>query len=317
MNQILKAMRFAAYRYNYTRAPKLNHKTPIDVSLELASHCNQKCSYCYHAGQTPFAKGFMDLSTATIIIAEAAALEVPSIKLNWKGESTLNPNFLRITELAKEHATSSTFIERLTNSNFKFANSKDSIFMGLANQTKVKVSFDSFIPAVMESQRAGSVHSLALANIDKFYNWPRRKTEIVIQAVRTNLNKDEDIAGEVKKRWPSAEVSIRDMVEGRVENEFVEREGVRARGIERQSCVQAHARLIFNWDGKAFPCCVDISESMPLGEIKTQSVRDIFNGRPAVELRKALLNKTAFACGACKSCSSFESYAGYKAPWNS
>jgi uncharacterized radical SAM superfamily Fe-S cluster-containing enzyme len=317
MNRILKAMHFAAYRYNYTRAPKLNHKLPIDVSLELTSHCNQKCSYCYHADKTPFTKGFMTLETATIIIADAAALGVPSIKLNWKGESTLNPHFLQITKIAKEHATDSTFIERLTNSNFKFPNSRDSIFEGLANQTKVKISFDSFIPEVMEAQRAGSIHWLALENINKFYNWPKRKTEIVIQAVRTNLNKDEDIEGEVKRRWPEAQVSIRDMVEGRVENKFVEREGVRARGPERQTCIQAHARLIFNWDGVAFPCCVDISESMPLGEIKTKSIREIFNGKPATELRKALLDGSAFNCGACKSCSSFESYKGYKAPWHS
>ncbi|MBK8260155.1 MAG: SPASM domain-containing protein [Nannocystis sp.] len=312
---IMNRIHFYAYRYNYTRAPKLKHKAPIDVSLELASQCNQACSYCYHAEATPFKKGMMSLKTAQLIIVDAAAVSVPSIKLNWKGESTLNPHFYAITEFAKEHADSKTFIERLTNSNFKFPLHRDDIFKGLLNQTKVKVSFDSFIPGVMEKQRAGSNPALAEKNISHFYAMPNRKTEIVIQAVRTQLNKDEDLEHEVKKRWPSATVSIRDMVAGRVENNFVEQESIRGRGTERQSCVQAHARLIFNWDGTAFPCCVDITESMPLGNIREDSIFNIFNGEPAKRLRTALLDGSAFKCGACKGCSSFESYKGYKAPW--
>lgn len=321
IDQLIKPFRFWAYRYNYVNAPKLNHRKPVDVSLELASECNQKCSYCYHADQVslPFKKGFMELKTAQLIIAQAADLRVPSIKLNWKGESTLNPHFKEITEFAKAHADSQTFIERLTNSNFKFNNSRDDIFDGLCNQTKVKVSFDSFIPGVMEKQRAGSLPRLTLRNIDKFYDYPRRKnTEIVIQSVITNLNKDEDIYAEVKKRWPEATVSVRDMVSGRVENQFVSEAENRARDIDnRQSCVQAHARLIFNWDGVAFPCCVDISESMPLGDIKTTDMYQIFQSENALSLRKALLDKSAFSCGACQKCSSFESYGGYKAPWKS
>jgi len=125
LRKIQEKINYLAYRYNYTRAPKLNHQKPVDVSLELASICNQKCSYCYHAEETPFKKGMMELKTAQLIIAQAADLQVPSIKLNWKGESTLNPYFEEITWFAKGHATRSTFIERLTNSNFKFPTSRD------------------------------------------------------------------------------------------------------------------------------------------------------------------------------------------------
>lgn len=320
-NPFLQKLRFWAYRYEYVKAPKLKHTKPVDVSLELASECNQKCSYCYHADQDklPFKKGFMALNTAKLIIAQAADLKVPSIKMNWKGESTLNPHFKEITEFAKEHAEGSTFMERLTNSNFKFNNAREDIFEGLCNQTKVKISFDSFVPGVMETQRAGSFYNLALKNIDKFYNYPKRKdTEIVIQAVITKLNKNEDIEAEVKKRWPEAKVSIRDMVSGRVENEFVAKVEKRKRDTDnRQSCIQAHARLIFNWDGVAFPCCVDITESMPLGDIKTTDLYKIFNSHAALELRKALLDKSAFNCGACKGCASFESYKGFKPSWTS
>lgn len=309
------------YRFQYVYAPYLKHSRPIDVSLELASVCNQACSYCYHADQKnlPFKKGMMSLKTAQLIIAQAADLKVPAIKFNWKGESTLNPHFKEITQFAKDLSDKRTFQDRLTNSNFKFPTTRDDIFDGLCNQTKVKVSFDSFIAEVMEKQRAGSRHAQALANIDKFYNYKARKdTELVIQAVRTNLNKDEDIAGQAEKRWPGVTVSIRDMVTGRVNNQEVKDLENKTRDFSnRKTCIQAHARLIFNWDGHALPCCPDISESLKLGNATEKTVYEIFNSHAAKELRKSLLNKSAFLKDPCKTCPSFESYKGYKPNWNS
>lgn len=320
MKTPMAIIRNAAYRYTYTRAPKLNLQRPVDVTLELASHCNQSCGYCYHAETVPFTKGFMTYQTAEQIIAQAHDLEVPAIKFNWKGESTLNRDFKRITQLAKDHASGYTFQERLTNSNFKFPIDRDDIFDGLCNQTKVKISFDSFIPGVMETQRAGSNFDRAKSNIDKFYNYPlRRDTEIVIQSVRTKLNANEDIASEVKRRWPSATVSIRDMVTGRVDNQQTkDLKNVDRDFTKRKSCIQAHARLVFRWDGIAFPCCVDINESMPLGNIHVTTLGKIFNSFDAQQLRQNLLNKKAFKTdGACKNCSSFESFESYKPPWGS
>jgi sulfatase maturation enzyme AslB (radical SAM superfamily) len=318
---MIKTLRFLSYRAKYIYAAQLNHKNPIDVSLELSSLCNQSCSYCYHAqkDKLPFKTGHMDLKTAKLIIAEAAILEVPSIKFNYRGESTLNPYFREITSFAKEHANQNTFIERLTNSNFKFRNDNLDIYEGLCNQTKVKISFDSFIPEVLESQRYGSVYSLALKNIDTFYNYKNRKnTEIVIQAVRTLKNKDEDLYGEIKKRWPSVQVSIRDMVSGRVEKDLSDLENKKRDFKNRISCVQAHARVIFDIYGNAQMCCPDIKSELNIGNIHDNGLFFIYNSMKALKIRDMLKNKSAFEkLDACKNCSSHESYKGYRPSWKS
>ncbi len=309
------------YRSQYRSAPYIKLEKPVDVSLELASLCNQYCGYCYHADQAslPFEKGFMTERIAKLIIVDAAQLIVPSIKFNYRGESTLNPNFEMLTAFAKEHAGRYTFQERITNSNFKFRLDRDDIFRGLCNQTKVKVSFDSFLPGVMENQRAGSDMIKAISNINKFYYFKDRKdTEIVIQAVRTKQNKDEDIESEVKRRWPEAKVSIRDMVAGRVDSMFSDEfENKERDKSERKSCIQAHARVIFNHEGKAQMCCPDIGSRLTIGDIDTENISTIFNSPKAKEIRKRLLDKTAFQLEPCKSCSSFESYKGYSHPWKS
>ena len=310
------------YRFKYRFAPSLALKVPVDVSLELASNCNQACGYCYFADpkNLPFERKIMPYEMAESIIRQAARLGVNSLKFNYRGESSLNPRFRDITELARKLAHGSTFIDRLSNTNFKFNTQREDIFEGFCNQTKVKISFDSFKKEVMEYQRAGSIHALALQNIDKFYHHPLRKkseTEIVIQAVRTNLNKDEDITGEVKKRWPSAAVSIRDMVGGRVGGDLSELENKKRDDTGRQSCIQAHARLIIHSDGKVGPCCPSIKNDLLVGDVNEQSLYEIFNSMEAKNLRKSLKDKTAFQNDPCKTCSSFESYKGFKPKWES
>ena len=308
------------YRFKYRYGRSINLKSPVDVSLELSSQCNMKCKYCYHADQDhlPFTKGFMDYFIGSRIIYQAHDLGVPALKFNWKGESTLNPQFYNLTKLARDLAHGPVFIDRLTNSNFKFQTSKDWIFEGLCNQTKVKVSYDSFTKSVFETQRAGGDHDLTTRNIDTFYNWPsRKKTQLVIQAVRTSLNKDEDIAHMAKKRWPDATISIRDMVAGRVDKDLSDLENRSRDTSERQSCLQAHVRVIFNWKGDAYPCCPDIGEKLKLGSIQKDSLKEIFNGAIAKRLRKNLKNKSQFKSDPCMNCSSFETFKGYKPAWNS
>lgn len=316
-------MRHLLYRLKYRFGQHLSLKVPVDVSLELSSLCNMRCTYCYHSDQKnlPFKSGLMSFDTASRIIYSAASLGVNSLKMNWKGESTVNPAFADICKYAKRLARGSTFIDRLTNSNFKFQTDKEEIFEGLACQTKVKVSYDSFRKEVFETQRAGGDHDITSRNIEKFYNHPARiksGTELVIQAVRTKLNKDEDLEYEVRKRWPEATISIRDMVEGRVEKDLDSLTNKKRDSSERQSCLQAHVRIIFNHKGKAFPCCPDVKETLSIGDINKQSLQEIFNSAFARKLRTDLKSGKAFEIwDACKNCSSFESYKGFRPAWNS
>jgi radical SAM protein with 4Fe4S-binding SPASM domain len=309
----LDKLRYKLYRHKYLYGQYLPLSKPVDVTLELASTCNASCSYCYHGDpkSLPFKQGIMRYETAIRIIDQACDLNVHALKFNWKGESTLNPFFEDITHTARMLAHGMRFIDRITNSNFQFQHDNDSIFRGLANQTKVKISYDSFHKDVFEAQRIKLNHDLVTSNIDKFYRWPGRETKIVIQAVRTQLNQDEDFQHELNQKWPDATLSVRDMVEGRVKKDLTDLT-VRQRDVsERQSCLQAHVRVIFNWEGKAFVCCVDIGQRLYIGDIHKMSLKQIFNSHEANQIRSALKTKSAFDFDPCKTCSSYESYRGF------
>lgn len=318
MNKLM----YQLYRYKYIYGKHLNLNKPVDIMLELSSKCNQVCTYCYHAKENkpnlPFSLGFMDLEHAKKIIRESAEIGVNSLKFNFRGEGTLHPNYTEITSYAKSLSKGMTFIDRIANTNMKIPKSvRDDIFEGLANLTKVKVSFDSFVKSVFETQRAGGNFDIALENIDLFYNHPSRiksETQLVIQAVRTKLNKDEDIYHQVKKRWPEAKVSIRDMVEGRLDKDLGSISLDNRDFDNRQSCLQAHVRLVFTHDGLAQVCCPDIKSELIVGDIRKNTVYEIFNSKFAWNLRRMLKNKDAFKFNPCKGCSSYESFKGYCHP---
>lgn len=313
------SLSYYLYRFKYRYGRHLNLTVPVDVSLELASYCTNTCSYCYHADQKnlPFAKGFMKTKLAYKVIDESAKLGVNSLKFNFRGESTMNPSFEAITVYARNLAHGSTFIDRLTNSNFNFRNDREDIFRGLANQTKVKVSFDSFIKEVFEQQRKGSNYEKTLANIDKFYNLPGRKTKLVVQAVRTQANKDEDLHHEIKRRWPDAIASVRDVVSGRVNKDLSSVVINERDASERQSCLQAHVRLMVHHDGNVGVCCPDIGGKILIGNAYTMTVKQLFNSSIAKRIRQDLKTNKAFNSDPCKNCSSFETFKNYKAPWDS
>jgi radical SAM protein with 4Fe4S-binding SPASM domain len=317
---MIKSLNYLLYRLKYRYARELQLTKPVDVSLELAAACQLACVFCYwnKPKEIPFKPGMMTWETAELILADAASIGVNSVKLNFRGESTLNPIFSRAAKFAKDHSNGSTFIDRLTNSNFMFNPNSEDIFEGLCNQTKVKVSFDSFIPEVLEKQRIKSNYDRIKKNIDIFYNHPLRKnTELVIQAVRTQLNKDEDIYGQSKKLWPEATISIREVVSGRVNNDIEKLENKKRDFNKRQPCIQASARLIFDWQGVAQVCCPDTGSKLQIGSIHDKSIYEIFNSKKAKEIREAHKNGKAFDLEPCKSCSSHESFSGYKHPWNS
>lgn len=305
------------YRYRYNNAPLLDLKTPVDLSLELSSHCTISCRYCYFSDpdNLPFKKLIMPFELAQSLIEQGAEIGVHSVKFNGRGEGTMHPRFREITALAKKYARGGTYIDRLSNSNFYYRRNQEDIYEGLANQTKVKVSFDSFIPEVFEHQRNGAKFDNVIGNIDAFYNHPLRiksETKLVIQAVRTLLNKDEDIESEVKRRWPSASVSVRDMVGGRVDKDVSEFENVTRDNREREPCIQAFARAVVHSDGKIAPCCPSFKGDLIIGDANKDSLHTIFNSMIAKQLRIDLKTGAAFKTEPCKGCSSHESYKGYK-----
>jgi radical SAM protein with 4Fe4S-binding SPASM domain len=57
-------------------------------------------------------------------------------------------------------------------------------------------------------------------------------------------------------------------------------------------CSHLWSTMSICWDGTVVPCCFDFFKTYVLGNVKEQSIREIWNGEPIVKLREGMLNGT-------------------------
>ena len=56
------------------------------------------------------------------------------------------------------------------------------------------------------------------------------------------------------------------------------------------------------WDGRVVPCCIDFKGEYILGDVKKESLLDIWNGERLVELRRKMIKKRYKEVNLCKGC---------------
>lgn len=82
---------------------------PLCIDIEVASICDLACPHCYRQFiSTP--DKVMSKELAFRLIKQAAQLEVPSMKFNWRGEPLLNPSLPEIIDFAKKNGVLETII---------------------------------------------------------------------------------------------------------------------------------------------------------------------------------------------------------------
>ena len=96
---------------------------PLHVDLELVSTCNLNCEMCYTVSdefKSKVKKGFMDTNLAYSIIDEICD-SVYSLRLSFRGESTLHKDLLNIIHHAKSKGIKEvSFLTNATKINVDF-----------------------------------------------------------------------------------------------------------------------------------------------------------------------------------------------------
>ena len=113
---------YLSYRKNWTLQPKNAVKgltnisdlkkekiNPLCFDLEVASICDLACGFCYRQYVSTPDK-IMKKELAFELIDQAAELNIPSMKFNWRGEPLLNPQLPEIIDYAKKKGVLETII---------------------------------------------------------------------------------------------------------------------------------------------------------------------------------------------------------------
>lgn len=274
-------------------------KVPIQLDLELNTNCNLRCIMCLQSKMKVVAE-FLDFKDVHRILEKVANLGLESIKLQYRGEPTISPIFIRTIKLARSLGLYIHF-----NTNGFALNSEMAKSLVHLVVDKVIFSIDSSNPKIYNKIRVGSDLHKVFQNIVQLKVWKEvfhsNKPIIRIQAVKMDLNKEEIENGDYFKFWEK----IADEVAWEDEFDFMDN-SYDATPLPNWHCAQLWQRLVILADGRVMPCCggFDYVSKEPwiVGNIHKDTIEEIWNSDKLKSAR--FLHESGFShyIGVCCRC---------------
>ncbi|MBM3293341.1 MAG: radical SAM protein [Candidatus Aminicenantes bacterium] len=287
---------FRGYRGKRTRLSYL----PVRLWVEPTSVCNLRCLMCPNKDLPREQKGFMDFGLFRKIIDEAKDF-IFDVHLLHRGESLLHPDFFRMVRYAREAGISTRF-----HTNGTLLDEDKSRRLIEAGLDQFALSFDGFDAPSYESIRVNAKFEATISNIRRFLEIKRemgaKRPSTTIELIHfPNVF----AKGSRPKRraflerfrgLPLDHVHVKEL-----HNWAGQAGPAGARGGYSACTFLWHALIIF-WDGSVLPCTQDFFGYYPLGNVKEDSIRTIWNNERMIRLRTKILARDVAdleTCGRC------------------
>lgn len=299
--------KYLEYRRKWNENPYdyIVERMPIHLDIETSSIRNLRCPMCLctvelEKGEKSNIKyGLMSWELYKKIIDEAARIGVYSIKLNWRGEPTLNEKLVDMVRYAKEKG----ILDIMINTNAVKLNKDLSDALINAGLDKIFFSIDSIDPDKYSKIRVGAKFEQVIQNIKYFAAYNEEAGHPVFIRIQKVLMTDTEAENEEFKQYfadIADQVAFEDYIPygDRKFGRSIEMRGEKI----KFSCSQLWQRLLITWDGECRACCVSADIPYILGNIAEDSIEKIWNGERLEHLREMHKKGEWYKCGLCKNC---------------
>ncbi len=296
--------KYQGHRFRVARSKGLIELpyAPFQAWVEPTNRCNLKCVMCPQSKGLSAPQGFMDMKLYLKIIRELRAIKMRRISLFMGGEPLLHRQIVEMARIAREHGIS---VRLHTNATLL----TEEISRGLLDSgavQEISLSFDAEKPEYYEKLRAGAKYEKTKSNILKFLALKKaagKKTPQVIVQVIKERNPDgspvkvsadfmaqfHDLPVDVFKGIPFHNFGGTFDGSGKARNNFT-------------PCSNLWKSFNISWDGVVVACCVDSDRKLVLGDMRDQSIMEIWNGEKIKRLRKLMAERRLEELGTCKEC---------------
>ena len=269
---------------------------PIEISLESTAKCNLYCPMCPRSFYT-FDNENMDLEVYRRIIQDCKDY----VEFVWPygiGEPMIHPSIFEMIRITREAGIRTGMS---TNATLLDDRRADMLFdCGL---DYVIFAFDGATKVTYEKYRDGATFEKTRENILNFLNKKlERKSPVYVVLQMVLLKENAHETDLYKKLW-----SIPGVDEIRFKRDETQIDGLKIpdnelKGQRRNPCHYLwRGPLYVRYDGVAYPCCYMWKEP-PIGDLKKQSMMEIWNSEGMVHLRKAHLKGDLSQYPACRTC---------------
>jgi len=288
-------IKFLYNRYQWYNNPRLSRvkEFPLHVDIEVSSICDLTCPMCPRRHTDLAEYGHMDFNLFKKIVDECATYNLFSARLSWRGEVLTHPRFIDFARYIKVERNIPN-VSFLTNGH----NLSDEIAAELVN-----IGIDYI--------------SISVDGVGEIYNKIRAplKFEDVYNAI-SNLKRIRDDKGKKKPQirvnglWPAIAQNpklyfekMAKIVDKIVSNPVKDyRVTKKTKFLKDYICQFPWQRLFVGSDGRVQPCSVGM-ERLYIGDVKKQTLSEIWKGREIEKVRNAHLEGRSDEYYACSRCS--------------
>jgi hypothetical protein len=241
---------------------------PEIVQIEATNHCNAKCVFCPRDEMTR-KLGIMDMPLFQKVVDECAALGIRNVRLHNYGESFIDRQLVAKIRYAKERGIADVGLI----SNGSLLTEPVARAVVEAGLDAINISVDAAGQETFERTRVGLKYDRVMTNIEGLVRVRRElgvaRPKLILSFVRQDNSDDERTFIE---KWSAVadKVHVTDLHNWAGT--------LRAQSDVRFPCYRPWLTFTVLWDGRVSLCCADFDGRVILGDLRTQSLADVWNG---------------------------------------
>ena len=317
LKRVVNAIKvWSSYQFSKLLKKPIQWGYPISISFEPTTSCNLRCPEC-PSGLREFTRptGMLQKSFFQETIDDIYK-ELLYLIFYFQGEPYLNPDFLDMVKYAHNkgiYTATSTNAHYLT-----YEKAKKTVESGL---DRLIISVDGTTQDVYQQYRVGGKLDKVLEGARNIVKWKKElnsKTPFIFfqfLVVKPNEHQIEDIKklgkeiGVDQVRFKTAQVYDYDTDPNQLIptiNKYSRYKKDKDGKMQIKSGLNNHCwRLwsgnVLTWDGLVVPCCFDKDAMHQLGNLKTQSFKQVWNNSNYQQFRKELMTsrKNIDICANC------------------
>ena len=283
---------------------KISFDFPIRFNIEPTNYCNLSCSMCPRELNRPF--GYMDVSLFQKIIDESILYgKRLIITVNKDGEPLLHPELPKMVKYVKDKKAAHKINFYTNGILLSETKSLELINSGLDT---IHISIDAFSKGTYKKVKNSQKLEIVEENVKGLVEL-KKKYHSKIPLVVVKIIHTPDTHDEIKpfmNRWKG----IADFVEigeyhtwdGTLDNSSLFDQTDSTMRRKRYPCTFLWYNPVILWDGRVTTCCVDYQGKGVIGDIKENTLAEIWQGDTLQKIRKAHLEGQYSTIPLCSKC---------------
>lgn len=244
---------------------------PQGILIEPTNLCNLKCGHC-STQRNNEQRGYMDFELYKSILDTNP--QITCVILSRYGEPFLHPKIFEMIAYAK---LKNIYVATYTNGTLLSHEKSDMVLK--SGLDEIIFSLEG-IDDGYEKNRGSSYEALREKMLYLIDARNSSGSNLRIGINTAKIAEGDDYIRKVQDGWHD-----------KVDNIDIE-PLIGDRSTPRKTkCRTLWRNAVVRWDGIVFPCCVDIKGSLAMGDIKKNTLREIFNGDKAIAIRKSHIEK--------------------------